>query len=160
MNHLVPTPRHIQITERGKTRNVTMAPTMPVAEAELPEMYTAQALTAQNLITETTSGVDRAQATLLRSIPLTVILAILGIGLMLAFDINLVWTLLIFTTLTIGGYIAFTWLDYRHSASGLERHRIDAAAEIKRMELTHRQELKRMALETYLYLLEKTNANI
>ena len=158
MNELFKPPKTITIGERGKTRQVPMpGPPPNLDEQQLPELYTAQALTAQNLITESTSGVDRAQATLLRTIPLTLVLSILGVTLMLVFSIELAWTLLIFALLTIAGYMAFTWLDYRHSASGLERHRVNTASRIKMMELNHAQELKRMALQTYLYILEKSN---
>jgi len=158
MNQLIKPPKTIMIGERGQVRNIPMpGPPPNLDEQQLPELYTAQALTAQNLITESTSGVDRAQATLLRTIPLTVILGILGVTLMLAFSIEMAWTLLLFATLTIVGYGAFTMLDYRHSASGLERHRVNTASKLKMMELRHAQELKRMALQTYLYILERSN---
>ncbi|TXH46240.1 MAG: hypothetical protein E6Q97_29960 [Desulfurellales bacterium] len=158
MNELFKPAKTITIGERGRVRTVPMpGPPPNLDEPQLPEMYTAQALTAQNLITESTSGVDRAQATLLRTVPLTVILGILGVTLMLAFSVELAWSLLLFATLTIAGYWVFTWLDYRHSASGLERHRVNTASKLKMMELRHAQELKRMALQTYLYILERNN---
>jgi len=40
--------------------------------------------------------------------------------------------------------------EFEHSRNGVERHRIDAATDLREKELDHTHELKKIALTTYL----------
>lgn len=131
-------------------------PPMPLAlmDETPPQNTQLMSLTHQN-VAESTSGKDRANATVIRTTPMTIILAVLSIGMMVQFKLALGWTMLIFAVLTIAGYWLLNRLDYDHSPSGLERHRINQNVNIRRTELDHSYRLKYLALEAYLKLLEK-----
>lgn len=52
-------------------------------------------------------------------------------------------------------FVAFDRQERDYSGGGLERHRINRAAELKRLEMRQAHELRRMALESYLQKMEK-----
>ena len=116
--------------------------------ASLPLMIVPQ-------IEERTSGRDRARATVDRSVPMTIILAILAVGIMWKFGTDAGTTILIFSALTIAGYWLLNRLDYTHSPGGLERHRINKMVDVRKVELDYSYRLKSAAMQAYLRMLER-----
>lgn len=106
---------------------------------------------------EKTSGMDRARSTVERAKPMTGILAVLAVGMMWQFEISAGWAVLIFAGLTIAGYWLLNQLDYTHSASGLERHRINRSVDVRKLELEHNYKLRTLAMQAYFKLLERHN---
>lgn len=129
-------------------------PQMPLMTIDAPPPA-ALPLMVVPQIDERTSGKDRASATVERSKPMTAILAALAVGIMWKFDTDAGTTILIFAALTIAGYWLLNRLDYTHSASGLERHRINRSVDIRRVELDYSYRLKYMAMQAYLKMMEK-----
>lgn len=120
------------------------------------------AFTAHDGAQEHTSGRDRAVGLLIRLVPLSLFLLILTIGvgllLMVLTDADIVWALIfgaiVFAGMCLLAYNRESLRDYDFSRSGLERHRIDVAADLKEQELEYQYRLKRMLLEYHVRMLE------
>lgn len=107
--------------------------------------------------TEKTSGMDRSLALVVRLIPFSVVWFILAVGVGWAADMGDWFTLCFFSGLTA---VTYAWLDrqdHQFSRNGLERHKVNTLAGLKRDEMSHQQELRRMALEATLKMLEVRN---
>ena len=52
--------------------------------------------------------------------------------------------------LTAATFIKMNGQEFDHSRNGLERHRVNRAADLRQTELENTHELKKMALQTYL----------
>ena len=112
-------------------------------------------------IREETSAVDRSVGLLIRQVPMFVVWLILAVvaGLV-AWYVLPGWDAFIFGLAVLGVLSAASFLimdrtERDYSGSGLERHRISRAAELKRLELRQAHELKRAALDAYLDHLQK-----
>lgn len=107
-------------------------------------------------VDERTSAVDRSLGLLLRQLPLSIVWVILALtAALVAWYVLPGWGafifgLAIFGMLSAGSFILFDRQERDYSGSGLERHRINRAAELKRLELKQAHELKRAALDAYL----------
>lgn len=107
-------------------------------------------------VREETSAVDRSVGLLIRQVPMFVVWLIISIvaGLV-AWYVLPGWGAFIFGLAVLGVLSAASFLimdrtERDYSGSGLERHRINRAAELKRLELRQAHELKRAALDAYL----------
>ena len=63
-------------------------------------------------------------------------------------------------TFSLAGFITYARLnttDYQYSREGTERHKVDTAADLARTQMENDQELKRLALESYLRQIEGRN---
>ena len=112
-------------------------------------------------VREETSAVDRSVGLLIRQVPMFVVWLIISIvaGLV-AWYVLPGWGAFIFGLAVLGVLSAASFLimdrtERDYSGSGLERHRINRAAELKRLELRQAHELKRMALDAYLDHLQR-----
>lgn len=103
---------------------------------------------------EKTTAMDRAKATVYRTHPMTIILAILATGLAIQFKLGAGLTLCIFAATAITGYWLFHTTDYRYSRAGLERHRIDQATALSQAQMQHEKELRELALNGIIKQLE------
>jgi sensor domain CHASE-containing protein len=93
---------------------------------------------------------DRAHALLVRSIPISVVLLVLTIGIAWRFEFEAAWVMVTWGVLCAITYLLFDRQEQDYSTNGLERHRIDKAFQLRREEIRHDHELKKMALEAHL----------
>ena len=99
---------------------------------------------------EYATPVSRAKGQVIRLIPFTVIWLLLTGGVVWLLGLSFPFLLVGFAVLTAFSYYMMNRDEFAHSRNGLERHRVNAAADLREMELTQTHELKKMALQTYL----------
>ena len=111
---------------------------------------------------EASDPITRAQGLRIRLIPYVVLFALAGlvVGLVawyIAGNAPVAAGLAVTLTAAAGllTYRRMNLDDYDHSAGGVERLRITEAADLQREAMRHEQELKRMALESYVRRLER-----
>lgn len=117
------------------------------------------ALTTLEGAREVTSGWDRSKALILRLTPYSVVWLVLSVGVSWAASMGGWFVLILFATLTSVTYAYLDRQEYQFSRNGLERHKVDTLADLKRDEMSHQQELRRMALEATLKMLEVRDGN-
>ena len=117
-------------------------------------------------VREETSATDRSIGLLIRQLPLSIVWIVLAVtAACVAWAVIPAWWALVFGlgtfgVLSAGSFILFDRQERDYSGSGLERHRINRAAELKRLELKQAHELKRAALDAYLdHLARKDGAS-
>lgn len=103
---------------------------------------------------EKTTSMDRSTALVVRLAPFSVVWLILAIGVSWAASMGGWFVLCMFAGLTAVTYAYLDRQEYQFSRNGLERHKVNTLAGLKRDEMTHQQELRRMALEATLKMLE------
>jgi hypothetical protein len=112
-------------------------------------------------IQEQTSAWDRAKSVVMRSAPL-----LLLVGLLASAGALIAWVLggtvpsaLTFLVLmAVLGGLLYRWeshTEYSHSRAGVERLRITQGANIEMAKIEHEAELRRMALDAYIRLMER-----
>lgn len=102
---------------------------------------------------ERTNAMERSRALVVRVLPFSVVWLILSVGVSWAAALGGGFTLCLFSGLTA---VTYAWLDrqdHQFSRNGLERHKVNTLASLKRDEMAHQQELRRMALEAHLKML-------
>lgn len=99
---------------------------------------------------EYATPVSRAKGQVIRLLPFSATFLILGIGVVWLLGLTWPYLLLWFAGLTAFTYWRMNKDEFEFSRNGLERHRVNAAADLREMELTQQHELKKMALQTYL----------
>jgi hypothetical protein len=116
-----------------------------------------QAFASQPGAAERTSGVDRAQALVIRLLPFTFVWAILATAIAIQFQWAMPGALLLFAGLTGFTYYQMDTAERYDSKHGVEHHRIDAATYLAEQRMRQEQELRRMALAATLQQLEVRN---
>ena len=112
-------------------------------------------------VREETSATDRSIGLLIRQLPLSIVWIVLATtAALVAWAVIPAWWALVFGLGTFGvlsaaSFILFDRQERDYSGSGLERHRINQAASLKRLELKQAHELKRAALDAYLDHLQR-----
>lgn len=119
-------------------------PTTVVVEGALQTLEGAQ---------EITSGLDRSIALVVRLAPFSVVWLALAIGVSWAASMGGWFTLCFFAGLTAVTYAYLDRQEYQFSRNGLERHKVNTLADLKRDEMAHQQELRRMAMNAHLKML-------
>ena len=99
---------------------------------------------------EYATPVSRAKGQLLRLLPFSLVWLILTGGIVWALGLSFPYLLVGFAILTAATYVRMNGQEFEHSRNGLERHRVDTAAELREKEMDQTHELKKMALQTYL----------
>ena len=99
---------------------------------------------------EYATPVSRAKGQVIRLIPFSLTFMILGVGIVWLLGLTWPYLLLWFAGLTAFTYWRMNRDEFEYSRNGLERHRVDAAADLKEKELDQTHELKKMALQAYL----------
>jgi hypothetical protein len=154
----------IKIQDKAGTRTVPYAyesPQFPIAShqkmieaTQLPVVYVEAALKAQPGSHERTTPTERSRALILRLMPLSGMWFILAIAAGFIFSWHWPIAFLLFAALTAVTYIIMDRQEYQFSRNGVERYRIQAAKELKMAELAHTAQLRKMALQSYLQMLE------
>jgi Flp pilus assembly protein TadB len=159
--------------ERAAQRNFVAAPA-PLAKAQpitidAPAWMVQQqqqdltrALETADGAQERTSAMDRAKALRVRLLPFVGLWALMSV---IVFVVVLMvaqnapgaalLALLAFTALTAYTYYRLNRTDYDYSREGTERHKVDTTAYLVERQMDHEQELRRMALDAYLQVLER-----
>ena len=143
-------------TERKRRQpivDVTQVVTTPAT------IYVDTPLTTLEGAREVTSGRDRAIALVIRLAPFSIVWLVLAVGVSWAASMGGWFTLICFAALTACTYAYMDRTEYQFSRNGLERHKVDTIAGLKMAEMEHQQELKRMALEATLKMLEARNSD-
>lgn len=117
------------------------------------------ALTTLEGAKESTSGMDRSKALVVRLMPYSAVWLVLSVGVSWAASMGGWFVLIFFAALTSVTYAYLDRTEYQFSRNGLERHKVDTLADLKRDEMSHQQELRRMALEATLKMLEVRDGN-
>jgi hypothetical protein len=106
---------------------------------------------------EHTSAMDRAKALRVRLVPF--LWGWFGLSFVLGVVVLLVVkdapsaglaTILLFSALTAATYVKLNGQDYAHSREGTERHKVDTAADLAKMQMKQDHELRKMALDSYV----------
>jgi len=163
----------LAVTERGKTRYIPKddyQPPMPMLGDVLPPANpdTAALVHAWQQPTEAmveqTSATDRARGVVLRSAPMFGLVALLSsAGALVAYGVAgtvpSVLTFLVTMAIIGGGLYWFeSRTEYAHSRNGVERLRIVESADIEHARMEHEFNLRRMALEAYIKIMERNHA--
>ena len=117
------------------------------------------ALTTLEGAREVTSGWDRSLALILRLTPYSLVWLVLAVGVSWAASMGGWFVLIFFAALTSVTYAYLDRQEYQFSRNGLERHKVDTLADLKRDEMSHQQELRRMALAATLEMLKVRDGN-
>lgn len=152
------TQEKLRINVRGETREYPLqtvsrpVPHPPAVIDVLPggDIDVSRAILMNEGAIEHTSGIDRAHALVIRLVPFTVIWFVLSIAVGFAAQLGVPLTFLLFAALTACTYAYMDRTEYQHSRNGIERHKINTIARLKREEMRHKQELRRMALAAHL----------
>lgn len=99
---------------------------------------------------EYATPVSRAKGQVLRLLPFTAVWLILTGGLVWLLGLTFPYLLVGFAVLTAATYVRMNGQEFEHSRNGLEKHRVDTAADLREKEMDQTHELKKMALSTYL----------
>lgn len=110
-------------------------------------------MTVREGAAERTSGLDRAIALVIRLAPFSATWLVLAVGVSWAASMGGAFALCLFAGLTSVTYAYLDHKDHEYSRNGLERHRVNTYASLKRDEMVHQQELRRMALQAHLRML-------
>lgn len=148
---------HVAYLEERDKRNA-ITPKWEVVEesTQIPDIPVERAIQSLDGAEEKTHGVNRALGLVIRALPLLLIWAVVG-GSVAEVTGNPAHGVLLFC---ICALISYAWMDkteWRYSRNGLEFYKVDALVELKKEQLTHQQELSKMALQAYLRQLEGGN---
>ena len=162
----------LTVTERGKTRYIPKddyQPPTPMLGEVLPPANTDTAALVHawqqptEAMVEQTSATDRAKGVVLRSAPMFGLVALLAIaGALVAYGVAgtvpSVLTFLVTMAIIGGGLYWFeSRTEYAHSRNGVERLRIVESADIEHARMEHEFNLRRMALEAYIKIMERNH---
>lgn len=154
--------QYLPATVRQPRQAPVLAEVLPPAQAAPAQLMHAWQQPVDG-IHERTSGIDRAKAVVVRSAPLLAL-----VGLLAAAGALIAWgvagqtpaTLTFLVIMAIGGGLLYRWeshTEYQHSRAGVERLRITEGANIELAKLEHEAELRKMALQAYIDMMEKRN---
>ena len=99
---------------------------------------------------EYATPVSRAKGQVIRLLPFSVTFLVLGVGIVWLLGLTWPYLLLWFAGLTAFTYWKMNRDELEYSRGGLERHRVNRAADLREKELDQTHELKKMALTGYL----------
>jgi hypothetical protein len=122
--------------------------------SQTPLNLDGTAFAAQEGANEVTSGMDRSTALVVRLIPFSIVWLVLACGLVWKLALERVDGFLIFGVLTALTYYAMDKNERSDSKHGVERHRIDKAAEVTLTIAAQDHELRREIVRAYIHHLE------
>ena len=137
---------------------------LPPAPAEPANLVHAWQQPVEAML-EHTSANDRAKGVVRRSMPMLGLVALLALaGALVAWGVAgtvpSVLTFLVIMAMVGGGlYLWESRTEYQHSRGGIERLRIVESANLEMAKIDGEIELRRMALESYLDIMEKRYAD-
>lgn len=122
--------------------------------ANLPTTITVDApMTALEGVQERTTSMERSKALIVRLAPFSAVWLVLAIGVAWWASMGGGFVLCFFAGLTACTYAVMDRQEHQFSRNGLERHKINTLASLKRDEMAHQQELRRMAMQAHLKML-------
>ena len=142
---------HVAYTQRQER---PQAQIMPYQDQQ-PIIAIEQAAQGYEGATEQTSGMDRSRALVVRLLPFTAVWLVLAVALGLLSGSGIVG-LLVFSMFTGATYFLMDRTEYEFSRNGLERHKVNTLASLKREEMRHKHELTRMMVESHLRIIERS----
>ena len=95
---------------------------------------------------EYATPVSRAKGQVIRLIPFSIVWLVLTGGVVWLLGLGFPYLLVGFALLTAGTYLRMNRDEFEYSRNGLERHRVDAAADLRQTELENTHELKKLSL--------------
>jgi hypothetical protein len=133
-------------------RQQMAAPVIDAEPTDVSGVWSSRSATMQ----EVGTPVHRALATLIRSTPIVVLLAILGIPTTWLVGWDWMLAVGIVGGFALVGSLGVLLIDLSWNAPGsTERHRVNKAYQLKRMELQQNHELRRDIVNAYLASLER-----
>ena len=99
---------------------------------------------------EYATPVSRAKGQVIRLLPFAAVWLLLTGGVVWLLGLTFPYLLIGFALLTAATFVKMNGQEFDHSRNGLERHRVNRAADLRKTELENTHELKKMALQTYL----------
>lgn len=148
----VPAVQATAFTKRDERRQMMARQAAEIANAPTT-VIVDEALQTLEGSQERTSGMDRSLALVVRLAPFSVVWLVLSIGVAWWASMGGWFVLCFFAGLTSVTYAVMDKREYQYSRNGLERHKVDTLADLKRDEMSHQQELRRMALQAHLKML-------
>lgn len=106
---------------------------------------------------ERTTSMDRSKALVVRLMPYSAVWLVLSVGVAWWASMGGWFVLVAFAALTSVTYAYLDRTEYQFSRNGLERHKVNTLASLKRDEMSHQYELRRMALDAHLKMLGVDN---
>jgi hypothetical protein len=125
-----------------------------VPPSDPPVVVVDAAFTPQYSTKETTTPVNRSTALLIRLAPVTAIYLIFAITIAIAFELRMVWGMLIFAALTWWSYYTMDAAERWDSATGVEHHRIEAAKDLAEQKMAYDAQVRMQITQAYLKQLE------
>lgn len=122
-------------------------------EPDYQSAYIEEALRARDGADERTNPLQRSFALAVRLAPFTFVWLVLAVGVAWLANMGGAFGAVLFAGLTAVTYARMDWQERQDSRNGLERHRINTAAELRLAEMDHQQELRRMAMSAHLKML-------
>ncbi len=154
--------RSANFVEPVRQLPVVARPTLPVELVQSHTFDIAPVFSPSDGAREHTSAMDRAHALRVRLLPfllmwggLAIVVGVVAWRIADSVPVASMVGLLLFCVMGAGTYIKLNTTDYQHSREGTERHRINTAADIAHAQLQHDYELRKMALESYLKIMER-----
>lgn len=99
---------------------------------------------------EYSTPVSRAKGQVIRLLPFSVVWLLLTGGVVWLLGLTLPYLLIGFALLTAATFVKMNGQEFDHSRNGLERHRVDTAADLREKEMDQQHELRSKALDAYL----------
>ena len=156
------TTQYLPATQPQRRQPPMLGEVLPLAPTEPAALLHAwQQPTEAHL--ERTSADDRARGLVRRNMPVLVLVGLLAVaGALVAWGVAgtvpSVLTFLVIMAVVGGGlYMWDSRTEYAHSRGGIERLRITEGANIELAKIETEAELRRMALEAYIRMMEKRN---
>ena len=101
---------------------------------------------------EYSTPITRAKGKVIGLLPFAAVWLLLTGGVVWLLGLTFPYLLIGFALLTAATFIKMNGQEFDHSRNGLERHRVNRAADLRRTELENTHELKKMALSAYLQI--------
>lgn len=149
-------PAKVESRAKGGNKKQMARVVADIAKAD-PTVYVDAPLTTLEGAREVTNPMQRSRALIVRLVPFSVVWLVLSVGISWAAAMGAGFTFICFAGLTAVTYAYLDRQEYQFSRNGLERHKVNTLADLKRAEMSHQQELRRMALEATLKQLEGRN---
>jgi hypothetical protein len=122
-----------------------------------PSIVIENALNGLDTTREEATPVTRSVGLVIRLVPFTIAWIALSIAIPWMLDLDEVASLLIFSVLMAYTYYRLDLSERYDSAAGIEHHKIDATERVHLARLEHEANLRRLALETTMKMLERSD---
>lgn len=131
-------------------------PAQLLAPMSAPSVYVEPAFTSHENSgsEEYATPISRAQGQVIRLIPFSIVWLLLTGGVVALLGLGFPHLLTAFALLTAITYWRMNRDEFDHSRNGLERHKVNAALEVRLLQMEQDHELKKEMMQTYLRIAE------